>query len=1208
MCGIFFVAWPNSAQAPNFQTDTLAAIDRRGPDWQGFCCTCSCGSDGSVFGSQSVTGQRTIPSNEDAEITWGLECDCCTAENGEETSVAPGVGSTCPKTWKFRSAVEQQASVKKSHCSSSCLFGSGCRIPPPKCNLYKNNYDEFGDAKKSLLHVSMLKFRSEPAEPLTTPEVSAQSSTSDGLQPNSQPAVSPTLELEDRISFHLHASVLQLRGSELVRQPVRDPRTGNSLAWNGELFGTIAPSESDTLALFQQLNECDGDFEMIFQVMSRCHGPAAFVYHDHARDIFVFGRDRFGRRSLTWMTRPDGTVILSSVVPVDAIDGDAECFGEVSPHGLFKLEKSKGRLLFSYRPWVASDIRGKDAGDDEDLARFMRRNTVGIELWDAKDASVPVSVHVEQTADFAAPWTGQTPLTYLDDLLEDGTVQDLVERFSAVFRESVRVRCESAVAWCKHCSSACRHAKIAVLFSGGIDSMAVAMIANEYVPAGDPIDLINVAFTTDAKLETASSAPDRITALAGYHILRTKFLHRQWNMLTCDIPKSHVDAVRQSRLWKLIAPQSSVLDCSLATVLWFAARGAGTLPDGTAYTTPARVVLSGLGADELLGGYSRHRTKFQQDGWTAMEAEMTMDVWRIGSRNCGRDDRVIADHGREARYPFLDEKVVEFLLNLPVRLRCRMDLPRGLGDKILLRLYVRWMGLSAVAVLEKRAMQFGSRIAKIDQCKRGCDISPALAQNSSCRISPAFIMLKCFAFFLLLIQHNAHMNDEWGKDELSSSSSSSPAFQLPSLPSPIAEALTIAESSPGIKTDAVRVAPRLTPTPISEEGKSGVDVVDRPRSVMPIVAEADYVQPESIHFNNINAKEETRGICGELEAVKEEASQAGPEDVSEGSAVVFLHGEGIPDVGFLTQAAKLLRGFADRVHSAIGDIFYGSKEPCSVAFYLLLQVVFGMLTFPSRTSGARLYLLLLHVIAITLEYVRSNNLLQLSVTSVKGDAADCIYDDIWMIRKTAMAVAVAVLAYTCYKSKIVKKPQHLSLAPAVPAPADRRDGKVEEVKPCEEVATSVPDMIIDAIDRIRRSVTPLKLLEPDVDAKPREIMKRVEEVDEAESRNGEAQPEGIPIPRMRKTREVTPLLADGLKSGRVLRSSVNRESPARAPPLSQQTREVGFERRGGRSGSAQRETPERSSTPPMCLGDITNNHAKLPQERNARASDVSVEY
>ena len=61
--------------------------------------------------------------------------------------------------------------------------------------------------------------------------------------------------------------------------------------------------------------------------------------------------------------------------------------------------------------------------------------------------------------------------------------------------------------------------------------------------------------------------------------------------------------------------------------LYFASRGTGQVrsePDSgfEIYTTPARVLLNGLGSDELLGGYGRHRTAFNTGGWQAVIDEV----------------------------------------------------------------------------------------------------------------------------------------------------------------------------------------------------------------------------------------------------------------------------------------------------------------------------------------------------------------------------------------------------------------------------------------------------------------------------------------------------------------------------------------------------------------------------------------------------------
>jgi asparagine synthetase B (glutamine-hydrolysing) len=140
----------------------------------------------------------------------------------------------------------------------------------------------------------------------------------------------------------------------------------------------------------------------------------------------------------------------------------------------------------------------------------------------------------------------------------------------------------------------------------------------------------------------------------------------------------------------------------------------------------ARVVLLGMGADEQCGGYGRHLTAFNKGreilkgsgkrstpGWQALHDEMDMDVQRIWQRNLGRDDRVVSDHGREARFPFLDEDVCKLLAELPLPLLTEPRLERGFGDKRIIRLAGAMIGLENSSRLVKRAIQFGSRVARV---------------------------------------------------------------------------------------------------------------------------------------------------------------------------------------------------------------------------------------------------------------------------------------------------------------------------------------------------------------------------------------------------------------------------------------------------------------------------------------------------------------
>ena len=92
----------------------------------------------------------------------------------------------------------------------------------------------------------------------------------------------------------------------------------------------------------------------------------------------------------------------------------------------------------------------------------------------------------------------------------------------------------------------------------------------------------------------------------------------------------------------------------------------------------AKVVFSGLGADEVFGGYARYKTAFIRGGEKEMENEMSLDLDRLWHRNMGRDDRVISSTGKEARFPFLDPNLVRFMRdNCPSTVLCDWSDLRG---------------------------------------------------------------------------------------------------------------------------------------------------------------------------------------------------------------------------------------------------------------------------------------------------------------------------------------------------------------------------------------------------------------------------------------------------------------------------------------------------------------------------------------------------
>lgn len=96
---------------------------------------------------------------------------------------------------------------------------------------------------------------------------------------------------------------------------------------------------------------------------------------------------------------------------------------------------------------------------------------------------------------------------------------------------------------------------------------------------------------------------------------------------------------------------------------------------------------------------------------------MDYDLSRLPYRNLGRDDRIIANFGREVRYPFLDEGVIRFLslLRADQKLSPSPVSNDTLGDKRLLRRVALMLGLERAAKEKKRAIQFGSRSARMEE-------------------------------------------------------------------------------------------------------------------------------------------------------------------------------------------------------------------------------------------------------------------------------------------------------------------------------------------------------------------------------------------------------------------------------------------------------------------------------------------------------------
>ena len=175
--------------------------------------------------------------------------------------------------------------------------------------------------------------------------------------------------------------------------------------------------------------------------------------------------------------------------------------------------------------------------------------------------------------------------------------------------------------------------------------------------------------------------------------------------------------VHKKEVLDLIHPLESEMDFNISMVLKFGAIGIGiNYENSLDVMAQSKVLFSGLGADEYFAGYSRYRNAFARGGYSEMNQEMILDQNRLWVRNLGRDDRIISSEGKELRTPFLVKTLVEFIKNVNLEFLAGFSKKESSKDqwkdKKLLRKLAETINLKQSAKFQKKAIQFGSGLAK----------------------------------------------------------------------------------------------------------------------------------------------------------------------------------------------------------------------------------------------------------------------------------------------------------------------------------------------------------------------------------------------------------------------------------------------------------------------------------------------------------------
>ncbi|KAK3939492.1 asparagine synthase [Diplogelasinospora grovesii] len=515
-------------------------------------------------------------------------------------------------------------------------------------------------------------------------------------------------------SLTFTSTVLALRGDHVAQQPLGDLHIGSVLCWNGEAWRIdghpVNGNDGEAIyGLLTKASATENNEAAILSVLRSIEGPFAFVYYDAPSQTVYYGRDRLGRRSLMINAQDEGTLTLCSI----AESGDAS-WKEVEADGIYVLHLESSSAL--------PPVKRHDWITEQDQADFEKTRTVVTNSPNYQVSGIGrfnMSLPAEDTV-------GLAPSSSSVAMLRQQLVESLRPRALNIPQPPHA-----------NANAACR-TRVAVLFSGGLDCTVLARLTHDLLDPDQGIDLINVAFENPrvvAQLEKDSkgqpfdlyeACPDRITGRRSFAELQKVCPERAFRFLAVNVPYSETLAHRHQVI-SLMHPHNTEMDLSIGYALYFAARGQGccyetssSSPDSQtqiAYTTPARVLLSGLGADELFGGYGRHAVAFVRQGYAGLVDELKLDVSRLGKRNLGRDDRVMAHWGKEVRFPYLDERLVRWAIETPAWEKCDYEHAETSGvepGKRVLRLLALELGMENVAKEKKRAIQFGARTAKME--------------------------------------------------------------------------------------------------------------------------------------------------------------------------------------------------------------------------------------------------------------------------------------------------------------------------------------------------------------------------------------------------------------------------------------------------------------------------------------------------------------
>ena len=259
--------------------------------------------------------------------------------------------------------------------------------------------------------------------------------------------------------------------------------------------------------------------------------------------------------------------------------------------------------------------------------------------------------------------------------------------------------------------------KVGLLFSGGVDSTILGTLLKKYKENHEiDIKLYTVGVKNSKDLKYSKKIAKNLNFPIKTMIIDENIVRSNLNTV--------VEAIEEINIMKIGVGMTMYLSSKLAS------------------NDDISTVLTGQGADELFAGYNRYLTTLKEKGEVALQKELIHDIKHSFELNLERDYKVADVNGIQLRIPFLDQRLVNYSLKIPIKYKINLDNDNNsnidrkdninksdfLRKRILRDIAIDIGVDKKIATRPKKAAQYGSGIDKILRKKvlKNIDISKIL--------------------------------------------------------------------------------------------------------------------------------------------------------------------------------------------------------------------------------------------------------------------------------------------------------------------------------------------------------------------------------------------------------------------------------------------------------------------------------------------------